>query len=256
MADLENLPAYHGQLEADLQGHESLTGLDSMSAVVRRHIENGKAIGSLKEGQEKMVNIPDENSSDADRNAYYAKTGRPESFDKYEFDDIEIPDGRERDKVLQDKVRKIAFDKGVSSKALKALDRVVTEHGIEQNKEVNRLLKEQNEKDTNTLKNIWTGDSYKENIEKNNRTFEKILDKITVPETLGGKEAMLNEFHMIGFLEDEKNPHNSSPLFRYFMASMFKLIGDDSFVEGSSGDGGELSDAERRAKKYPEMVKT
>lgn len=254
MADLENLPAYHGQLEGDLQGHESLTGLDSMSAVARKVIESGKSITSLREAQEKMVNIPGENSSDEERTAFYTKTGRPESFDKYEFETIELPEGRELDKTLDERIRKTAFDEGVNGKALKALHKVVSQRGVEQHNEIQRLIKEQNEKDTNALKDIWPGDTYKENLEKSKRAFDKILEKMTVPETLGGKEALLNEFRMIGFLEDEKNPNNSSPLFRFFMAETFKLTGDDTFVEGSPGGSGELSEQERLAKKYPEMA--
>lgn len=229
----DNLPAFVTQLDSDLQGDERLTSLKdkTVSDLVRGHFSAEDNISSLKKAQEGMVAIPGEETPDDERSAFYSKLGRPESHDGYEFETIELPEGREADKVLNEKIRKIAFNNGVSGGALKALHKTVTEHGVLQHNEVQKLIKEQNDKDTNTLKNIWQGDTFKENTDKAERTLRAVIEKLNVPDALGGKEGMIEEFKIMGFLDD------SNPKFRYFMAEMFNLIGDDTFIEGLGGSG-------------------
>lgn len=222
------------QLEESLRGNEGLSGVDDFNALAKDYLTHGETIKSLQGELEGKVAIPGENSTDEDRSAFWNKLGRPESPDKYDFEKVVLPEGREADKVLDETIRNEAFKHGVSSKALNALQSAVVKHGVAQQNEITRLVNEQNEKDMNTLKDIWKGDSFKENTEKADRTFKAIVEKLNVPEALGGKDGMIEEFKVMGFLDD------SNPKFKYFMAEMFKLIGDDTIITGfpaSSSEG-------------------
>lgn len=81
--DPPKAPAWMSQLAGDLQGNEGLTQFKDIS-------ELGKAFIAASEKQAGSIKIPDENSSDEDREAYHKQMGRPDTAEGYE---LVLPDG-------------------------------------------------------------------------------------------------------------------------------------------------------------------
>jgi hypothetical protein len=238
------------QLEQSLRGHESLSVVDDFNGLTKRYIEYGDTIKNLKGELEGKVAIPKEDTPEADRNAFYNKIGRPETSDGYDFEKPDLPDGRKYDEVLEGKLKAIAHKHGVSKAALKALHKVTTEHGNEQHANLQKFIKEANEKDLNTLKDIWQGEDFDVKSKKADATLTAVLDKMNIPESLGGKDGMVKAFENLGLTGENFDPH-----LKYFMSSLFGLIGEDHLINNAGGGGGgNLTEEQRLAEKYPEMV--
>lgn len=234
------------QLEESLRGHESLSEVDDFNGLTKKFIEHGETIKTLQGDLEGKIAIPGEDASEDDRNAFYGKLGRPESPDEYEFDRPDLPEGREYDKALEGKIRDIAHKNGISAKALREIDKVINEHGTSQYTELQKSINELNEKDLNALKDTWKGDTFNENSEKAERAFNAVINKMDIPESLGGKEGLIDEFKILGF-GDEKN---INPKLKFFMSQMFDLmVADDKFLD--SGKGNPPSDVKRTESGIP-----
>lgn len=109
-------PAWVAQLPDDLKNNETVTSYKTLGDLGKAHIET---VGKVKEFEGKIANdyIPKlkDNATDAERTAFYAALGRPESPDKYDFggDTKELP--------LDAWYRQTAYELGLSQSQAKVL---------------------------------------------------------------------------------------------------------------------------------------
>ena len=148
------------QLEQSLRGHESLSGVDDFNGLTKKFIEHGETIKSLTGKLEGKVSIPNEDTSQDDRNAFFTKMGRPDTPDGYEFDKPELTDGRKYDEGLEKKLKTVFHKHGGSKEFARELHKVQIEHGNEQHANLQTFIKEADEKDLNALKNTWQGEEF------------------------------------------------------------------------------------------------
>jgi len=89
-------PAWTAQLESELQSNETLTRHESISDL-------GKAYLELEARVKDSVRIPGEDATDEERREFFAKLGRPETPEGYQFKRPELPEGFVRpEEVEQD----------------------------------------------------------------------------------------------------------------------------------------------------------
>ena len=65
---------------------------------------------------QKELFTPDDSTSEEDLNKFYAKLGRPESFEKYNFNKGDIPEGMEYSDEQENNYRQKAFELGLTQK--------------------------------------------------------------------------------------------------------------------------------------------
>jgi hypothetical protein len=89
------LHAYETQLAKDMQGHEAFADKPELNDMAREYI----SLRQFKNEAGKMVKIPDENSTDEERSAYYKARGIPSAPADYKLE-AKLPDGVKRDDNL------------------------------------------------------------------------------------------------------------------------------------------------------------
>jgi len=94
------------------------------------------------------------------------------------------------------------------------------DYGITTHGEIVKSITENRGKAENLLKDTWKGDAYEANKEKAIRAFHE----------LGGDKA--KEWA-------ETNGVGDDPFFLQLFHRAYEMIGDDKFIEGSLGAGGE-----------------
>ena len=102
-------PAWKAQVTKELQDDESLDRFPTIS-------ELGKSYRELEGKLGRSVEIPGENATAEEVEAYYKKIGRPDTPDDYEFDRPELPQGAIYDEALEKEFRTFAHERGLTKK--------------------------------------------------------------------------------------------------------------------------------------------
>ena len=202
-------PAWMAQLPDDLKANEVLTKFETIGDL-------GKNFLDLQGKTENTIPKIREDATDEEKAAFWAAIGRPESPDGYEFEKIEIPDGIPYDEEGEMKFRKFAHEIGLTTQQGKDFHKWYLNNLIESHAELDKTVKEIENKAIETLKGKW-GQDYDANLEMAKRGFDKAGE-------LAGKK---DEF--VQFMNDSQLGNN--PLF----IEIFHAIGK-AMSEDTSGD--------------------
>lgn len=147
------------------------------------------------------VNIPTETSTPEQWNEFYTKLGRPESADKYTFED-NLPEGLEIDEKLDADYRALAFEIGLTSNQAQKLrafynGAVETAYNANQ-KDVQTRLAEATEKAITEIKDMWGAD-YKAKTKIAMNTARSVLSQATLDYLdatgLGNNPKLIKDFY-------------------------------------------------------------
>lgn len=239
------LPTFTEQLTGSLKTDARLaqwkeTGL---SGLVNDHFKLGDEHQSLKGKLEGMVRIPGEKSTPEEVAEYRKAIGMPEKADGYKLERPEkIPEGMVLNEVLEKKFKETAHKFDLTPAQVSGIYKMYSDHEIGMHEGTVKEIAGNRQKAVETLKDIWKGDTYKENTEKAVRSFHKFAEASNPPEAMGGVEGVKNWVKQNGIGDD--------PVMIWFFSKTFDLIGDDRFIKGSpAGVGGDVLD-----KMFPSMA--
>jgi hypothetical protein len=200
----------------------------------------------LLQAEGKMTVIPDDNATDEERAAFYAKLGRPETPDKYELaKPADFPEGILYSKEAEQAFKAHAHEVGLSKKqANKTYEWYcgLAKTGFEK---VQQEQVHATEQALNKLKDEWKGDAFKEKSTLAAKAFKRFA----------GDNPDVQKF-----IEETKVSGVSlgdHPTFLKVFAAIGAVISDDSLsLGGRSGSGsGEMSDEERAKSRFPNTYK-
>ena len=148
-----------------------------------------KTVKAFAEGHEALVaklgtsvNIPGEDATEDQLNEFYNKLGRPETSDKYEFED-NLPEGLAIDTDLDKNYRDLAYSIGLTQKQAQELrgfyNEAVKAAYEKNNQEVQTRLAEAHAKNVEAIKEMWKQD-YKAKTQIAVNTAKKVLSQSTL----------------------------------------------------------------------------
>lgn len=196
---------------------------------------------TLLKAEGKAIVIPDANSTDADRAAFYQRLGRPETADKYSVaKPADLPEGVPYDPAIESVFKQFAFEKGLPDAQAKEIYNWYWGLAKEGQAKAQQAEQQANEAAINTLKDEWKGDTFKVNTELAARAFKKF----------GGDTPEVQKF-----IEETKVgglPLGNHPTFLRVFAAIGKAISNDSLALGDrGGSGNELSDEDKAKSRFP-----
>jgi len=94
-----------------LRSDPTLGNIKDIRAMAKTVVASQKQIGQLSGGREFAI-LPNEQSTDKERNEYYTKIGRPDSPEGYLLNDIPVPEGQAKDEKFISAMGQILFKAG------------------------------------------------------------------------------------------------------------------------------------------------
>ena len=209
-------PDWMTSVPKEFRDDKALWKHKDFSSYLKESSENSEKLAGFD--PEKVLNIPGDDTSDDDREAFYRKLGKPESADGYELDDPGFPDGLPRDEELEGHIKKWAHEANIPADALKSLVGKYNAHVGD----IFKTAQEAYDKDllekTDALKGELK-DGYNEFVLKAQRAADKV----------GGEE-------FITLLRD--SGLETHPTFLKVFGNIGKMISEDSALGGGAGSGG------------------
>ena len=150
-----------------------------------------------------------------------------------------MPYSEDTEKVF----RNVFHEVGLNDSSAKKLWDKYHEMAVEGHKMQAQAEKEAGEKAINDLKDVWTGDKFKQNVELAHRAFSGLFES---KEDQEAAKAFLSEAK-VGNLEI-----GNHPMFLRLFHRVGSIVGDDSINFGREGsnDGG-ISDEEVARRRFP-----
>ncbi len=244
------MPAFTQQLDGSLQKDERVsqwykTQTESgkkgtISDLVNDHLTLAETFAKMKGEVEGKVKVPGEKATPEEQAAFRKALGIPESPDGYEIKRPEkLPEGMEYDVLLEKGFKEEAFKLGITPTVAKGLFDWYMSREIGMYSGINKIIADNKEKAVNTLKDIWHGDTYAENIEKTSRTFFESLKRLSPPAGL------------VDIAEELKETAFSNPAIVWYFSKVFDLVSIDK-LGGGSPSGGKNSSGEGNLE-FPSM---
>jgi hypothetical protein len=214
-------PAFAEQFEESLRSNASLSQFEGTNDLGKAFVELGATNATLKGDLEGKVKIPDENSTDEERSAFFKALGRPDKSEEYVINrPEEMPPGMTYDEAFEKDFRTIVHDLGLNQKQSAGMAKMFMEYEVNRHKGLLADMKESREKAVETLKKDWPGDYY----EKNGAQAKRAMLKF-------GEVAKIPDFQK---WMDETGFGDVPEVIRLFHAA-FGAIGDDYFIPASGG---------------------
>lgn len=170
---------------------DKVKGFSDINGLLKSYNESQSYIGGA-------VKIPTDKSTDEERAAFYAKLGRPESADKYEW---QPPEGISVEGVTDGEFKKfkdLAFSAGLSNKQLGAVMGGWSEIVKSLQAKQAQFLSEQSAATTTELKKEW-GDEYQQKFDLTMKKLETLgirkhleASGILTPEIVKGFYGMIS----------------------------------------------------------------
>lgn len=147
------------------------------------------------------VNIPNQYSTQEQIDEFYNKLGRPESADKYQFQD-KLPEGLEIDEKLDADYRELAYNIGLTGDQAQKLrefyNSAVEAAYLGNQKDVQTRLAQAHEQNVNEIKQMWGGD-YKAKTKIAMNTARAVLSQDTLDYLdatgLGNNAKLISDFY-------------------------------------------------------------
>lgn len=170
---------------------DKVKGFSDINGLLKSYNESQSYIGGA-------VKIPTDKSTDEERSAFYAKLGRPESADKYEW---QPPEGISVEGVTDGEFKKfkdLAFAAGLSNKQLGAVMGGWSEIVKSLQAKQTQFLSDQSEQTTAALKKEW-GDEYQQKFDLTMKKLDSLgirkhleASGILTPEIVKGFYGMIS----------------------------------------------------------------
>lgn len=167
-----------------------------------------KTVKAFAEGHESLIsklgtaiNLPPEDATPEQMNEFYNKLGRPETPDKYEFED-KLPEGWKIDEKLDTEYRGLAHEIGLTpaqAQKLRTFYNGAVETAYNNNqKDVQTRLAQDHEKNVGLIKEMWGAD-YKAKTKIAMNTAKGVLSQDTLDYLdatgLGNNAAFVKDFY-------------------------------------------------------------
>ena len=182
-----------GISEENREGVKDFTSRDALA----------KGYGALFQKMGGQVKMPDDQTSDEDRSAFYQKLGRPEKADGYSRPDL--AEGEQFDEAFLTEMAAVAHAEGISDKQFRSLiDRYIAREGqvaeakvASENAETDAVQKQLHEE--------WGGD-YEKNLEISKRALRELVPAdmkdafvaLIVDKNLDNNFLFIKAFHSVG----------------------------------------------------------
>lgn len=170
---------------------DKVRGFSDINGLLKSYNESQSYIGGA-------VKIPTDKSTDEERSAFYAKLGRPESADKYEW---QPPEGISVEGVTDGEFKKfkdLAFAAGLSNKQLGAVMGGWSEIVKSLQTKQTQFLSDQSAATTAELKKEW-GDEYQQKFDLTMKKLDSLgirkhleASGILTPEVVKGFYGMIS----------------------------------------------------------------
>ena len=212
-------PDYLSSIPKELRDNKAFLEHEDLSSFLKKSLADSDKLASFD--LEKVLNIPDDEASDEDREAFYQKLGKPETVEGYELDDPGFPDGLPRDAELEGHIKAMAHKVNMPADMLKQFVGLYNDHVSGLFAAVKEADQKELKENTNALKTELK-DGYDEFMIKGQRAAIK----------LGGEE-LITLFKDCGI--------EAHPTIVKAFGNLGGMISDDSALGGSgTGGGGEV----------------
>jgi hypothetical protein len=201
-------PGFHDRLPEDLRAHPSLQKFKDEAGLAKSYVELERFLGSEK------VPIPKKDASPEDMDAFYNKLGRPESPDKYVFDDLLKNFGEVVDPTAIDKFKPLLHKAGLTQKMAEGVVGGYLEVEAEMLKEARASLEAELEQGRQSLLKDW-GNAYNDKL----KVASSALDAT-------GIEGVWEWAQKTGIKDD--------PMFVRVMAHFGQGLGEDRLHQGAN----------------------
>jgi hypothetical protein len=210
---------FRDHISDEFKSSKTLEQYKDLNGLVKSHIELNKMLGD-------RVKLPSENSTPEEINKFYAKLGRPEAMDKYEFKNPEqLPEGFQLNEAGTTKFKELAFKLGLTQKQANELRGYYVNEAIEQHKSTYVSKEKMEEEFVNKGKEKF-GDKYdnvinnaskvmKENLSEEQRASLDKMDNeqlLAVSELINNlsnkyikQDTIDNNYKPANTLDDQKN---------------------------------------------------
>ena len=196
------LPDWRTLLPEDLRFSDRLSKFKDAGSLAKSYMDLESEMG-------KRISLPGEDAKDEELNAFYAKWGRPEKHDAYEFPK-ELPEGLHIDENFGGSVKALAHKLGLNKRQFNQL---VT-WGVEQSQGMMLEQQKESELSEKALKDKW-GFRFNDNIEKSDKALAFLV---------GGnaKHPFLDYLEQSGM--------KNSPQFREFLLEFGQRFSEHAFI--------------------------
>ena len=208
-------PDYLTSIPKEFRDHKAFLEHEDLSSFLKKSLEASDKLAGFD--PEKVLNIPGDDASDDDREAFYQKLGKPESADGYELDDPGFPDGLSRDEELEGHIKQWAHEINMPADMLKYFVGKYNAHVGEAFKDAEAANEKDLQEKTEALKTELK-DDYNEFVLKAQRAATKF----------GGEE-------LITLLKDYGL--ETHPIFLKAFGTLGKAVSEDSALGGGTGSG-------------------
>lgn len=113
-----------------LRTDPTLANIKDIRTLARQVVNGESTIGKLSGGRDFTI-LPNEQSTDEERNKHYTKLGRPESAEGYELGKVQVPEGMPRDEKFIAKMGQVLFDAGTPKAASDVILKGYMDYGAE-----------------------------------------------------------------------------------------------------------------------------
>ena len=234
---------WRAALSDDLKQHPLIKDYQKPSEAIRDLV-------AFKESEGRKLLIPDmEKATAAEKAAYYAKLGRPEKPEGYEFTKPEgLPDEM-FDAKLAGTFAQFLYERGAPKSLAQDIYKFYNQMVMDGSKSLKdqEAQKEAAEKQVteaaiNKLKDEWKGDKFTENTSIAVEAFKKFANE--------------DSSKFIETAKIDGIPLGNHPQFLKLFCEIGKLTKDDSALLRKEGGGSSDldSDADKAARMYPEMI--
>ena len=215
-------PDWRASLPDDIKADPSLESFKDVSSLAKSFIATKSMVGA------DTVKVPGKNATDAERNAFYAKLGRPEKPEGYILPTEGMPENFKADEGRLASMREAAHRAGISDQQFAALARADATFLAEQMGQFEQGQTATREQNVNALKREW-GKAFDQNL---------ALAKRAV--TFSGGDELAKVLDESGF--------GNHPAVIKAMAKMGRMIADDEVIGGGRSASMVLSPAEANSR--------
>jgi hypothetical protein len=197
---------WQAELPEDLRADETLSGVKTLSGMAKMLVHAQSMVGADK------VVIPNADSSDEDKSAFYNKLGRPEKADGY---DLKPPEGLKYEDAELDEFKTVAHKIGLTDTQTNAL--FEWHGGLSVKNAEAGSLKEKEALQTSelALKKDW-GNAYDQNFALAMRAVKTFANEDSVEALergLGNDPSMVKMMHKIGASISEEKLKGNTPVY-------------------------------------------
>lgn len=171
------------ELGEEILGAPCLTSIKDVNGLVKNYVNAQKMVGADK------IIIPNEHSTDADKENFWKKLGKPGSLEEFK---INLPEETKVEKEFYDEFKKFSFENNILPNQANEMVKFMEQYEHNMSEKFIAEAKETQEANINGLKQEW-GDSFDGKINIVNTVIKEFAD-----------EDIMNHLKNTGLVNDTK----------------------------------------------------